>query len=102
MAKRILFVEHSETGIVGGSLTGLVHLIRGLDPVHFESTLLLYEPKDLARELDGTGCRIVVLPNGRRQSEAPARKADTRTGRVAEMRLGLGAVRRFPTRLAPP
>ena len=101
MAKRILFVEHSETGIVGGSLTGLVHLIRGLDPAHFESTLLLYEPKDLKGELDGTGCRIVVLPNGHRQTEAPARKADTRTGRVAEMRRGVGAVRRFLTRELP-
>jgi glycosyltransferase involved in cell wall biosynthesis len=101
VAKRILFVEHSETGIVGGSLTGLVHLIRGLDPKHFESTLLLYEPKDLKGELEGTGCRIVVLPNGHRQTEAPARKADTRTGRAAEMRRGLGAVRRFLTRDLP-
>jgi glycosyltransferase involved in cell wall biosynthesis len=101
VAKRILFVEHSETGIVGGSLTGLVHLIRGLDPSRFASTLLLYEPKDLKGELEGTGCRIVVLPNGHRQTEAPARKADTRTGRAAEMRRGLGAVRRFVTRELP-
>jgi glycosyltransferase involved in cell wall biosynthesis len=101
VTKRILFIEHSETGIVGGSLTGLVHLIRGLDPHHFESTLLLYEPKDLKGELDGTGCRILVLPNGHRQTEAPARKADSRTGRVAEMRRGLGAVRRFVTRELP-
>jgi glycosyltransferase involved in cell wall biosynthesis len=96
VAKRVLLVEHSETGHVGGSLTGLLHLVRGLDRGRYDSTLLLYEPKDLNGALDGTGCRVVVLPLERRGNGAtPGRTPDTRSGRAAEMRRAVGAVRRF-------
>ena len=101
MPKRILFVEHSETGLVGGSLTGLLHLIRGLDRRAYSSTLLLYEPKDLDGELDETGCRVVVLPHAHSNGKAPTRTPDTRSGRVAETRRALGAVRRFVRQVLP-
>ena len=48
MGQRILLVERSETGHVGGSLTGLLHLIRGIDRSRFDPSLLVYEPKDVA------------------------------------------------------
>src|SRR5262249_42636245 len=99
--KRILFVEHSETGLVGGSLTGLLPLIRGLDRQAYTSTLLLYEPKDLDGELDETGCRVVVLPHAQSNGRAPTRTPDTRSGRVAETRRALGAVRRFVRQVLP-
>jgi glycosyltransferase involved in cell wall biosynthesis len=101
VASRVLLVEHSETGLVGGSLTGLLHLIRGLDRDRYAATLLLYEPKDLDGELDRTGCRVVVLPKRRSPGRAPNRTPDTRTGRIAETRRALGAVRRFVRQVLP-
>ncbi len=44
---RVLFVEASCGGVVGGSLTGLYHLIRGLDRSRFEPLMVLYERKDI-------------------------------------------------------
>lgn len=44
--RHILFVEASSGGVVGGSLTGLYHLIRGLDPKRFTSSMVLYERKE--------------------------------------------------------
>jgi len=96
VAKRVLLVEHSETGHVGGSLTGLLHLVRGLDRGRYDSTLLLYEPKDVDAALAGTGCRVVVLPHvGTQNGGPPSRTPDTRSGTAAEMRRAVGAVRRF-------
>ena len=48
---RVLFVEASSGGVVGGSLTGLYHLIRGLDRTRFVSGMVLYEPKDIEVDL---------------------------------------------------
>jgi glycosyltransferase involved in cell wall biosynthesis len=96
VTKRVLLVEHSETGHVGGSLTGLLHLVRGLDRARYDATLLLYEPKELNGALDGTGCRVVVVPGvAGKNGGAPTRTPDTRAGRAAEMRRAVGAVRRF-------
>src|SRR5512139_883645 len=48
---RVLFVEASSGGVVGGSLTGLYHLIRGLDRTRFAPGMVLYEPKAIETEL---------------------------------------------------
>ena len=48
---RLLFVEASTGGVVGGSLTGLYHLIRGLDQSRFRSAMVLYEPKAIEADL---------------------------------------------------
>jgi glycosyltransferase involved in cell wall biosynthesis len=49
----VLFVEASSGGVLGGSLTGLYHLIRGMDRDRFRLGMALYEHKviedDLAR-----------------------------------------------------
>jgi len=48
---QVLFVEASSGGVVGGSLTGLVHLIRGLDRERFAPAMVLYETKAIEAEL---------------------------------------------------
>src|SRR2546422_290100 len=47
-ARRILFVEASTGGVVGGSLTGILHLIPRLDRARFQPLLALYEAKHVA------------------------------------------------------
>lgn len=62
-ADRILFVEASVGGVVGGSLTGIVHLIRRLDRTRWAPELVLYEEKPvLATELAAVGVPVHVLP----------------------------------------
>src|SRR5262245_55783946 len=48
---RVLIVEASSGGVVGGSLTGLYHLIRGLDRQRFTPAMALYEPKSIEVDL---------------------------------------------------
>ncbi len=48
---RVLFVEASSGNVLGGSLTGLYHLIRGLDRSRFASVMALYEPKTIEADL---------------------------------------------------
>lgn len=47
----VLFVEASSGGVLGGSLTGLYHLIRGMDRERFRIGMALYEPKVIEPEL---------------------------------------------------
>jgi glycosyltransferase involved in cell wall biosynthesis len=55
---RVLYVEASSGGVVGGSLTGLYHLIRGLDRGRFEPAMLLYEPKEIEADLKALAVRV--------------------------------------------
>lgn len=48
---RVLFVEASAGGVVGGSLTGLFHMIRGMDRSRFYPAMVLYEAKDIEKDL---------------------------------------------------
>ena len=45
--RRILFLEASTGGVVGGSLTGILPLIAGLDRARFAPALALFEAKQL-------------------------------------------------------
>lgn len=47
---RVLFVEASTGGVLGGSLTGLYHQIRGMDRSAFAAGMVLYEPKAAIEE----------------------------------------------------
>jgi glycosyltransferase involved in cell wall biosynthesis len=49
--QRVLFVEASSGGVVGGSLTGLYHLICGLDRTRFAPSMVLYESKAIEADL---------------------------------------------------
>ncbi len=55
---RVLYVEASTGGVVGGSLTGLYHLIRGLDRTRFAPAMVLYEPKDIETDLQRIGVPV--------------------------------------------
>src|SRR5512135_1637278 len=55
---RVLFVEASSGGVVGGSLTGLYHLIRGLDRQRFAPAMVLYEDKEIETELHVLGVPV--------------------------------------------
>lgn len=48
---RVLLVEASSGGVVGGSLTGLMHLLRGLDRTRVAASIALYETKGIEDEL---------------------------------------------------
>jgi L-malate glycosyltransferase len=61
-ARRILFIEASVGGVVGGSLTGILHLIARLDRRRFEPTLALFESKPVVAELEANGVPVHVLP----------------------------------------
>src|SRR5216117_1269200 len=47
----VLFVEASSGGVLGGSLTGLYHLIRGMDRDRFRMGMALYEHKVIEDDL---------------------------------------------------
>ncbi len=53
MAVRVLVVEASSGGVVGGSLTGFLHLFRGLDRSRVSPVMALYEEKSVEGELAG-------------------------------------------------
>ncbi len=55
---RVLFVEASSGGVVGGSLTGLYHLIRGLDRARVGVAMVLYERKAIEEELQLIGVPV--------------------------------------------
>jgi glycosyltransferase involved in cell wall biosynthesis len=55
---RVLVVEASSGGVVGGSLLGLYHMIRGLDRSRFEPAMALYEPKAIEAKLQAIGVRV--------------------------------------------
>jgi len=59
---RILFVEASVGGVLGGSLTGILQLIERLDRRRFAPALLLYEEKDVIPQLRADGVPVHVLP----------------------------------------
>ena len=59
---RILFVEASVGGVLGGSLTGILQLIDRLDRTRFAPSLLLYQEKDVIAQLEADGVPVAVLP----------------------------------------
>jgi len=59
---RILFVEASVGGVVGGSLTGILQLIERLDRRRFAPILVLFETKDVVPQLRANGVPVHVLP----------------------------------------
>ena len=59
---RILFVEASVGGVLGGSLTGILQLIERLDRRRFAPALLLYEEKDVLAQIRANGVPVHVLP----------------------------------------
>jgi hypothetical protein len=83
--QRILFVEASTGGVVGGSLTGILQLIARLDRTRFAPALALYEAKQIA----ANGCRSTSC---RRHGVRRRRRARRGRARVARGRYLFGVV----------
>ena len=73
---KILFLESSSGQVVGGSLTGMLHLIGGIDRKRYVPTVVLYEEKPVMKQLAARGVRVRVfskrrLPKEHALQEAP-------------------------------
>jgi glycosyltransferase involved in cell wall biosynthesis len=73
---RVLFVEASSGGVVSGSLTGLYHLVRGLDRSRFAAGMVLYEPKNIETDLKAAGVPVHYVSRRRVPKEHALLKYD--------------------------
>jgi glycosyltransferase involved in cell wall biosynthesis len=62
---RIAFIEGSQGGVTGGSLTGLVPIVTALRREGAEPHLILREPKRIAAELEAAGVPVTIVPRRR-------------------------------------
>lgn len=85
-AHRIVFIEASAGGVVGGSLTGTLHLLERMDRTRFAPILVLSEEKPVAEELRASGIPVHVLP------PLPVARADAARNRWRPTRAALRAV----------
>lgn len=60
-ARRVLFVEISTGGVLGGSLTGILPTMDHLDRSRFVPSLALFEPKGIEADLVARGIPVHVL-----------------------------------------
>jgi len=99
--KRVLFVEASSGGIIGGSLTGLLHQIGGMDQT-WSIALALYEPKGIEEELRRAGIRVYRVLRWRIPKKHPLQqRASYRAARkIAPLRAGLSWTRLVARTLA--
>ena len=70
---RVLYLEASSGGVVGGTLTGLQHLLRGLDRRCYKPIVVLYEKKSLQAELESLGIPVRVIDKRRMERSNPFR-----------------------------
>jgi glycosyltransferase involved in cell wall biosynthesis len=97
---RVMFVEASRGGVTGGSLTGLYHLMRGMDRNTFASSMVLYEPKSIEAELRAIDVPVYHMRRLRVEKEhallrytAYHRAKQTSRGLRSVLALGRHAVR---------
>jgi len=96
---RVMFVEASSGGVVGGSLTGLYHLIRGLVATGVTCSIALYEPKTIEGDLLAHGVEVYHLARRRLPKQHGLLQLDSyqkakRVGAVARtFALGRRAIR---------
>jgi glycosyltransferase involved in cell wall biosynthesis len=98
-ALRVLFVEASTGGVVGGSLTGLYHLMRGMDRRSFFPMMALYETKDIEADLQSIGVPVYHIHRPRVPKEHSLlnlegyQRAKAASGVRRTLRLGRQALR---------
>ena len=68
---RVLIVEASSGGVVGGSLTGFIHLVRGMDRESFVPHFALYEHKTIEPELAEMGVPVHLIERRRLPKQHP-------------------------------
>lgn len=57
---KVLYVEASAGAVVGGSLTGLLHLVAGLDREKVQPSLVLFEDKPMVASLKADGVPVYL------------------------------------------
>jgi len=62
---KVLFVEASSGQVVGGSLTGMLQLIQGLDRSRYTPALVLYEEKPVVQSLAAQGVHVRIFSKRR-------------------------------------
>jgi glycosyltransferase involved in cell wall biosynthesis len=66
---KILFLEASSGQVVGGSLTGMLELIGGLDRSRYTPVVVLYEEKPVTRHLRAQGIPVRIFSKRRLPKE---------------------------------
>jgi len=74
---KVLFVEASSGQVVGGSLTGLLTLIDGIDRAQVDPVLVLYEEKPISRDLRLKGIPVRIFSKRRLPKEHPLQTSPT-------------------------
>lgn len=102
MTLRVLIVEASSGGVVGGSLTGFVHLVRGLDRTRFSVAMALYEEKSVESELRDLGVSVHHIARRRIPKQHPLLESSSyhRAKRVGAIRGTLRMLRQGARLLA--
>lgn len=91
----LLFVEASTGGVLGGSLTGLYHLIRGMDRKRFRIGMALYEHKVIEGDLAQLAIPVHHVARRRLPKQHPLLELDgyRAAKSVGSVRAGLRAAR---------
>jgi glycosyltransferase involved in cell wall biosynthesis len=66
---KVLFLEASSGQVVGGSLTGMLELVAGLDRARYSPTIVLYEEKPVTRQLRAQGIPVRIFSKRRLPKE---------------------------------
>jgi len=83
----VVFLEASSGSVVGGSLTGMLELLRGIDRSRISPTVVLYEDKSCIASLEAAGVPVKVfakkrLPKEHALHDKPAYAKARRLGAV--------------------
>jgi len=73
---RVLYLESSVGGVMGGSLTGLQHFLRGIDRRQYEPIVVLYEEKPVQAELAQLGIPVRIFRKQQRGRYHPLQKVE--------------------------
>jgi glycosyltransferase involved in cell wall biosynthesis len=95
---KILFVEASAGQVLGGSLTGLLHLLAGLDRGLYDPVVVLYEDKPVSKELERGGVPVHIVHRRKLAKQHALQGSKTFEG--AKRRAGLGSVLQIVRRVA--
>lgn len=76
---KVLYLEASSGQVVGGSLTGMLQLIRGLDRDVYTPTVVLYEEKAVTKALRAQGIGVRIFSKRRLPKEHSLQEKPTYT-----------------------
>ena len=87
---KVVFLEASSGSVVGGSLTGMLELLRGLDRTRITPSVVLYEHKPCVGALEADGVPVAVferkrLPKEHRMQQAPGYERAKSVGAISAL-----------------